>query len=123
MPPLISFPIISTKISHIPCPKPEIVSQNAMALPSYTPEHEAALTLEKLDIDRVVETRSNSGRKKGKDVGKSPFSVGELKDLARKLGIQAAAKTKPTLVKEIRNMYSVYIGKKKGSIEENELKS
>lgn len=82
----IELPGIATTIDHISNHKPSLVSESAVGM-TYTHQQQTIFSIEYIDIDRISEKRSALRKGKG---GKRPFTVIELRDLARVFKIPGA---------------------------------
>jgi hypothetical protein len=82
----VELPGISTTIDHIENQPPSLVSKNAIGM-TYTHQQQTIFSIEYIDIDRISEKRSASRKTKG---AKRPFTVNELRDIARNIKISGA---------------------------------
>jgi hypothetical protein len=85
----IVLPLIETIIDYIENKDPILVTENAISIP-FTKEEKAISSFKNFDIDRVSPIKSNAK----KNVSKSPYSVLELKKIAKDLNLDMKGKTK-----------------------------
>jgi len=85
----ITLPVISTVIKNIKNSPPILVNDTAVNT-VFTTEQKAISSLTKIDIERVSPIKSNA--KKG--LTKSPYSVKELKEIAKDLQLNMKGKNK-----------------------------
>lgn len=70
---------------------------------AYTPHQQAVISMNQIDPERVSSSRSRSSLKPG---AKNPYSLAELKQFQKQLGIKNVS-GKPNLVRAIREKLNI----------------
>ncbi|CAH6418773.1 Hypothetical protein POVN_LOCUS495, partial [uncultured virus] len=96
----ITLPRISTLIPPIPLTEPTATIEQSALISAFAPEQQAITVIKDIDPERVTASRSKPS---GKQTGKNPYSLIELRAYARQLGIKTS-QTKAILADEIMNM-------------------
>lgn len=99
---IISLPQMTTLIAHIPLTIPSVIIEETALTTAYTPDQQAVAAANDIDLERVSAGRTKPSDRK---VGKNPYSVAELKDIAKRIGIRTA-QTKAQLVEAIRAKFA-----------------
>ncbi len=99
---IITLPLITTLIAPIPLTVPTVIVEEAALTTAYTPDQQAVAAANEIDLERVSANRTKPSERRG---GKNPYSVTELKDIAKRIGIRTA-QTKAQLVEAIRAKFA-----------------